>query len=115
MNIESDKEKIIFKKEIDGKTLYSIGLSHKKQDGNWENGYMSCKFQKDTNIADKTKIKIIQAWLDFYIKDKKTYPYVFINKYEIVQENKQDVPQNTKTEYDNIQTDIKLEDSDLPF
>ena len=114
MNIESDKEKIIFRKEIDGKILYSIGLSHKKQDGSWENGYMTCRFQKDTNIADKTKIKLIQAWLDFYTKDKKTYPYVFINKYETVSESTP-LPQNTKTEYDNMQTDIKLEDSDLPF
>lgn len=114
MNIESDKEKTIFRHEVNGKTLYSIGLSHKKQDGNWENGYISCRFPKNADIKDKTKIKLIQSWLDFGIKDKKTYPYIFINKYEIVSET-EPVPQNTKSEYDDMKSDIQLEDSDLPF
>lgn len=115
MNIESDKEKTIFRHEVNGKTSYSIGLSHKKQDGTWENGYMICRFPKEADIKDKTKIKIVSAWVDFYVKDKITHPYIFINKYEIVQESKQDVPQNVKSEYDDMKSDIQLEDSDLPF
>lgn len=115
MNIECEKEKTIYRNEVNGKTLYSIRLSHKKQDGNWENGYMTCRFPKDTDLKDKTKIKLIQSWLDFGIKDKKTYPYIFINKYEIVSEAKEEIPQNTKSEYDNIKSDIQLTDEDLPF
>lgn len=44
------------------------------------------KEKKDMNIIDekdKTKIKIKEAWLDFYKADKKTVPYIFINKFEM--------------------------------
>lgn len=109
MNIESDKEKTIYRNEVNGKALYSIGLSHKKQDGSWENGYMTCRFPKDADIPNKTKIKIVNAWLDFYIKDKVTHPYIFINKYEIVND---DLPQNTKSKYSN-DSDVQLTDEDI--
>lgn len=119
MNIEDSRAKIIYRNEVNGKVLYSIGISHKKQDGSWENGYMSCRFPKDADIPNKTKIMIVSAWLDFYNKDKVTHPYIFINKYEIVEEKeegKQDniqVPQNVKTDYQ--EEDIQLTDADLPF
>ena len=109
MNIESDKEKTIYRNEVNGKALYSIGLSHKKQDGSWENGYMTCRFPKDADIPNKTKIKIVNAWLDFYTKDKVTHPYIFINKYEIVND---DLPQNTKSKYSN-DSDVQLTDEDI--
>lgn len=112
MNIECEKEKMIFKKVTDKGIFYSIGLSKKDKDGKYTNGYMTCRFQKDTAIEDRTKIKIHEAWLDFYVKDKITYPYIFINKFEIVQE---EIPQNVKSEYDNIKSDIQLTDADLPF
>lgn len=113
MNIESDKEKTIYRNEVNGKALYSIGISHKKQDGSWENGYMTCRFPKDADIPNKTKIKIVNSWLDFYIKDKVTHPYIFINKYEIVSESVE-IPQNAKCEYDE-KSDIQITDEDLPF
>lgn len=113
MNIESEKEKIIFRHEINGKVLYSIGLSHKKQDGTWENGYMPCRFHKDTDIKDKTKIKILNAWLDFYIKDKVTTTYIFINKYELVEDVEKAIAPNIKSEYDDIKSDIQLTDEDI--
>lgn len=109
MNIECDKEKTIYRNEANGKALYSIGLSHKKQDGSWENGYMTCRFPKDADIPNKTKIKIVNSWLDFYIKDKVTHPYIFINKYEIVND---DLPQNTKSKYSN-DSDVQLTDEDI--
>lgn len=111
MNIETDKIKSIFRYDKDGKAYYSIGLSKKDKDGNYINGYMNCKFPKDTDIATKTKIKIHEAWIDFYTKDKVTYPYIFINKYEIVEDIKEELPQNTKTDYEGI----VIEDKDLPF
>ena len=113
MNIEDSRAKTIYRNEVNGKALYSIGISHKKQDGTWENGYMTCRFPKDADIQNKQKIMIVQGWLDFYLKDKVTHPYIFINKYEIVQENKQDIPQNVKSEYDDIKSDIQLTDEDI--
>lgn len=120
MTIEDSKPKTIYRNEVNGKVLYSIGLSHKKQDGTWENGYMSCRFPKDANIENKTKILLHNAWLDFYVQDKKTHTYIFINKYEVVEKSLDEellneVPQNTKSEYDSEQSDITLTDEDLPF
>lgn len=116
MNIESDREKTIYRHTKDDKVFYSIGLSKKQKDGTYLNGYMSCRFPKDADIPDKTKIKIVQGWVDFYLKEEKTYPYIFINKYEVVEEQQeevQEVPQNIKTDYDD--SGIQLNDNDLPF
>ena len=85
MNIECEKEKMIFRNENNGKVFYSIGLSKKNQDGKYTSGYMPCRFPKNANIENKTKIKILNAWLDFWVDDKKiTHPYIFINKYEMI-------------------------------
>ena len=117
MNIEDSRAKTIYRNEINGKTLYSIGISHKKQDGTWENGFMNCRFPKDTDMPNKTKIMIISAWLDFYVKEKTTHPYIFINKYEIVNTEKveEQLPVNATSEYDNEKSNVQLTDEDLPF
>lgn len=83
MNIIDEKEKTIFRNEYEGKVSYSIGLSKKKEDGSFENGYMPIRFKKGTELKDKTKIKIKEAWLDFYKADKRTVPYIFVNKFEM--------------------------------
>ena len=114
MHISEEKSKMIFKTTKDDKDYYSIGLSTKDKDGKYINGYMSCRFRKDVKLDNQTRIKIQDAWIDFYIKDKITYPYIFINKFE-VEEAKQDIPQNIKTEYDDLGSGVKLDDDDLPF
>lgn len=117
MNIESNKPKTIFKyKTKDGKEFYSLGLSKKKQDGSYENGFISCRFKKDTQLENKTKILIKEAWIDFYVKDRITYPYIFINKFEVQEEKKPEdtieTPKSTTT-YDNDNSDVKLSDEDI--
>lgn len=109
MNIECDKEKMIFAREVNGKVYYSLGLSKKNQDGTYTSGYINCRFPKNASFKNQTKIRIVSAWLDFYVDDKKvTHPYIFINKYELA-----DVPQNTKSNYSD--DGIQLSDEDLPF
>lgn len=122
MNIECDKPKTIYKyKTKDGKEFYSIGLSKKKQDGSWETGFISCRFPKETQIENKTRILIKRGWVDFYVKDRITYPFIFINQYvevkdSIPEDTKiEEIPQNTKTEYDTEKSDIQISDEDLPF
>ncbi len=115
MHIEEERPKMIFKYNNNGTLVYKIGLSKKGKDGNYINGYMSCRFPKDAVIEDKTKIKIHEGWIDFYVKDKITYPYIFINKYEIVEDVKKEIPQNIKTDYDNLGSDVQVNDNDLPF
>lgn len=113
MNINCDREKTIFRNERDGRVYYSIGLSKKDKDGNYENGYLTCKFQKDVNIPNKSKIKIIQGWIDFYLKDKITIPYVFINKFELIENEVNEFSSlHIKTEN---QDTIQPKDNELPF
>ena len=112
MNIECEKEKMIFRNEKDGKAYYSIGLSKKNQDGTYTSGYITCKFPKNANIENKTKIKILNAWLDFWLDDKKiTHPYIFINKYEILSD---DIP-NVKSNYSDDGVQLTDEEIDKVF
>ena len=119
MNIE-EKEVTIFRYDGQYGASYSIGLSKKKQDGTYENGYIPCKFKKDVELGNKTKIKIKNAWLTFNVKDKKTYPYIFINSFE--QENvevKQEVKEEKKNDlFEEFSQEANLTELDnyqLPF
>ena len=114
MNIESDRAKTIFRHEKDGKVFYSIGLSKKDIDGNYISGCITCRFPKDADIPDRAKLIVKKGWLDFYVKDKITHPYLFISQYEIEEKKEEvEVPKNIKTDYDD--SGIQLGDNDLPF
>lgn len=118
MQIISDKEEMIFRKDWNDKKLYSIGLNKKNKDGSYTNGYMNCQFKNDVVLENKTKIKIKEAWLTFYLKDKQTYPYIFINDFDIVEQEQtnpfEEFGDSIKTESD-IGQQIEIEDEDLPF
>ena len=78
-----NKEKVIFRKDFNNKASYSTSVSKKKQDGSYENGYIPIAFRKDTHLKDRTKIKILDGWWDFFTINKKTIVYFFINKFEL--------------------------------
>ena len=123
MQIVSDREEIIFRKEFEGKVSYSIGLSEKKEDGSYERGYMPVRFRKGVELKDKTKIKLKEAWLNFFKDNKKTITYIFINKFEMASDYEaikqvQDrmLPPKEKTYLEQQQMNYTHEDSDnLPF
>ena len=76
-------ETMIFRKDYEGRQLYSTTIGKKKQDGTYENGYIDVQFKKGVNLADKTKIEVINGWLTFYLnKDKKPVWQIFINEFE---------------------------------
>ena len=124
MEIVSDRKETIYRKDFDGKPKYSIGLAKKDKNGNYENGFMSVYFKPDVTLKNKTKIMIKNAWLSFYLKDNKTYPYIFINDFAITDEGEM---QETKGDEVNpfsemkvrVESDfgkqITIEDSALPF
>ena len=124
MEIVSDRNETIYRKDFDGKPKYSIGLVKKDKSGNYENGYMSVYFKPDVTLRNKTKIMIKNAWLSFYLKDKKTYPYIYIDDFAItdegeMQETKGDEvnpfqAMKTKVESD-LGQQITIEESELPF
>lgn len=116
MEIISKKDEIVFKNEYNGKVYYSIGLSKKKQDGTYENGYITTQFKKDVELENKTKIRIKKSWIDFYVKDKKTIPYIFVSEFEVVplKETKPYEEFAIKTE-SQIGEQIQINPEDYPF
>lgn len=114
MEIVNNKEIMVFKSEDKGNVYYSLGVSKKDIQGNYVNGYVSCRFKKGIELENRTRIKIKSAWLDFYLKDKKTITYVFVNDFEKVAEPNPYKEMSIKTQND-IGEQIKIEDSDLPF
>lgn len=107
----------MLKSEITGETFvnafdnqygkrYSITLSKKNADGNWENGYISAQFKKDVVLNSGTKINVKNGWLTFYKnKDNKYVPYVFINDFEVLENARQQLEQMCTV----------VEDTGLPF
>ena len=123
MNLEAGKIVMVFCKEFDDKKLYSIGLSKKNKNGGYDNGFMSVRFKKGVEIRNKTRIKIKDAWLSFNVKDNKTFPYIFINDYEIISEanpEKEEKEENPYKDFGNsikteVNEQIEITDDDLPF
>lgn len=120
MNIQTDNQVMVFRYDGQYGANYSIGLSKKKQDGTYENGYMPCRFKKDVELENKTPIYIKQAWLTFNQKDKKTYPYIFINEFELVgdkidKEHKEIKKDIVSEQFAEFEQEIELDDDSLPF
>lgn len=104
MEFLAGQEKMVFCNVFDGREYYSIGLSKKDRDGNYENGYMPIQFRNGVRVTNQTRIVITKAWLSFY-KDKnnKTVPYIFVSDF-------------TKLEEGQLSNQFEtITDSDLPF
>lgn len=94
MNITAKQALMIFRQAYENRVYFKIGISKKRQDGTYENGYIPVQFKKNVDVPDKTKIYIRDAWLSFYNKEesingamlKKTIPYIFINDFITMQE-----------------------------
>lgn len=83
MNITSDYPVMVFKNE-NGR--YSIGLSDKKQEGNYVNWYKPCSFKKEVELENRTNIYIKKAWLKCNEVNGKKYEYVFISEFKLVED-----------------------------
>ena len=122
MEIVSNREETIYRKDYNGKPSYSILLSKRNKDtGEYSNGFMKVNFRKGTDIKNKSKIRINNAWLDFYKENDKTIPTIFISEYEVTLDGEE--PREVvdpfgymkqKIESD-IGEQIKITDDDLPF
>ena len=86
MNISNDYAVTIYRNDTQYGTFYKAGISKKDVKGNYINGYKDCRFKKDVQLENKTKIYIKKAWLDFYVKNKKTIDYIFISEFETVED-----------------------------
>jgi len=116
MEVISNREETIYRKEFEGKPTYSVALSKKKEDGTYENGYMKVVLRNGVSIPNKSKIMIKSAWLSFNFFNNKTYPYIFIDNFDLISkpEENQFTNMRTKIESD-IGEQIKITSDDLPF
>lgn len=125
MNIESQKQYVIYKQENEYGKFYSIRLAKKDNNDNWISGFLPIRFRKDVEVENESKIYIKKAWLDFYkTKQDATQVYVFISEFESAEEvahrelnNSQLVAQvmQTEVEEDIDLSTIEISDDDLPF
>lgn len=73
MNITGNA--LIFRKEYEGKNIYSTNISNKDVNGNYTNMYITVQLPKDTELENKTKINVTKGFLSFY-KNKQGLPQI---------------------------------------
>ena len=117
MNIET-KNSMVF--VFDNK--YYIGISKKKNDGEWENSYFPIEFNKGVEIPNKTMISIKNAWLSFYKWEyngkKGTKFFIKCSDYEIVQKSEEQTsndPKNSNDIFKDFGESIEINEEELPF
>lgn len=111
MNIVNDKPVMVFKNE----NKYIVGISKKKQDGEYENAYIKIEFNKGIELEDKTLIKIKNAWLSFYNWEyegkKGTTFFIKCNDFEEVAE----LVKTNNDPYKEFGEQLEISDEALPF
>lgn len=116
MEIRSSKDEMIFRKDFDDKTLYSLSLTRKDADGGYIHGYIQINFKGGADIPNKSKIRINNGWMSFYLKGGKTIPTIWTDDYTLVGEPK---PEESEFEEYSIKTEVQnqfeITDDDLPF
>ena len=117
ISINSKYPEMVFKNEVSGYTHYTIGLSNKKQDGTYENGYINCRFKKDVELENKSKIIIKNGFISFYkTKNNDTVPLLFITEFDKEYHRQEEVKTEPIEETDPYsQIGLEIEDEDLPF
>lgn len=86
MNIQG--KAVVFKTEYNGKTFYETSISNKKEDGSYDNWYVSCQLPKGTDIESKTKIEVTKGFISFYRnKQGLSLPKFVIQEFTKVEED----------------------------
>ncbi len=97
-------ETMIFKND---KGNYSTSVSNKREDGSYENMFISVNFKKGVEVENKTKINITNAFLSFYkTKDGLAKPKIVVMEFEVTSANT-----TQTTDFETFLDD----NSDLPF
>ena len=120
MNITMDKDVMIFKKD----NKYSVAVSKKNSNGEWESAYFPIEFNKNVEIENKTLISIKNSWLSFYKWEydgkKGTKFFIKCTEYELVQgkqEQSSEEPKNSLNDdvFKDFGESIEIDNNSLPF
>ena len=93
-------------------TMYSLMYSFKNSNEEWKNVFVDCAFKKGTDIANKSKINITNAFMTGSEYNGNTKPKIFVLDYEVV-EGGQPAPAPSG-DMDFMKVDADL-DEGLPF
>ena len=118
MNIQTDKMQMIFRKDYEDRTVYTMGMSKKKPDGTYENAYIPVQFKKGVEVPNQTNIYIKNAWLTFFkTREGKPIFYIFISEFNTVKEQANEYKEaSIKTETTGLSSlGEEIKPSDLPF
>lgn len=107
MNVLGDVR--IFKKELNGKELYSTSISSKNQNGEWDKMYLSVQLPRNTALENGTDINIKKGFLSFY-KTNECLPKIKV----VIQEFQTKEEMEEREAIQNEQN-YNINDDDLPF
>lgn len=93
-------------------TMYSPMYSFKNANEEWKNVFVDCQFRKGTDLVNKTKINITNAFMTGSEYNGNTKPKIFVLDFEVV-EGGQPVPAPNDDGFMSIPDG--LEDGGLPF
>lgn len=117
MNIDTDNTYTIYRNEFENRIAYSTRINRKMKNGSYDSAFIPVQFKQNEDIKDRTKLVIKEGWITFFkTKEGKTIFYIFINKYNIVEDKEKEDYGNIKTETSALSSlDVEITDEDLPF
>lgn len=108
MNITGNA--LIFRKEYEGKNIYSTTISNKDVNGNYTNMYITVQLPKGVELENKTYIEITKGFLSFYT-DKNGLSKVKV----VVMEFQEDYEKEEREAIQTEDTAIDYSEDSLPF
>ena len=93
-------------------TMYSLMYSFKNSNEEWKNVFVDAQFRKGTDLANKTKINITNAFMTGSEYNGNTKPKIFVLDYEVVEGNQPAPAPSGDMDFMKIDADL---DEGLPF
>lgn len=119
MKVEINFPVIVYRNDGQYGASYSLGLSNKRLDGGFDVGYIHVQFRKGVEVPNRTKIKVKNAFLTFYLSKntKNATFYIMITDFEIVEnaQNNQNIVQNEVKASQNFQSNVQNEIKEDPY
>lgn len=101
------------KESANGKfTSYSLGINSKNQSGEWISGYISCRFKKGVEVANKTRIKINKSFFVASKGGEKTYTHLMITDFEVLEQGESATAAESADDFMKIPESV---DDEVPF
>ena len=92
-------------------TMYSLMYSFKNSNEEWKNVFVDAQFRKGTDLANKTKINITNAFMTGSEYNGQTKPKIFVLDFDVVEPGEGQPPKAPDSSFMEIPSDM----GDLPF